>query len=253
MQRVAKSQSLVEVDHELDVRPHGLANDSNGAQIVFHALATETQLESFEAALRDQLAGLPGERSDIVQPEPVAVVSRYGVRSAAKEHRERHVRRLGQRVPRGHIQAGNRNHRDPFVANQVQRLARTLEIIERTNRLAFAGCRQIVNRRDDVARRVLQIGLEVTPPHDPLVGVEVDQDQRPLIEETDLGYDRTLERYKNRPDVDRLQREFFEDHGRPPSQTMNDIRPQRDKKNAAGARADCTSYGVIPLLPTGVP
>jgi len=74
--------------------------------------------------------------------------------------------------------------------------------------------------RNDGANRVLEVGLEIASSHDPFLGIEVDQDHRPLVEAAHLRHDRTLERDEHRPDVDRPQRQLLERHER-------DLRPSR--------------------------
>jgi hypothetical protein len=52
-------------------------------------------------------------------------------------------------------------------------------------------------------------------PDDPLLGVEIDQDQGPFLVQTDAGDHRSPERHKDRPHLDALERELG--HRRPPA------------------------------------
>jgi hypothetical protein len=77
-----------------------------------------------------------------------------------------------------------------------------VKVVERPHGLALAHTGQIVDGRDDVAGGLLQIGLQVAPSYDAFLGVEVDQDHRPLIKEAHTGDHRTLEGNQHWPDVD---------------------------------------------------
>jgi len=56
--------------------------------------------------------------------------------------------------------------------------------------LALARVGKIVNRGHDIARRMSQIGLEIAPADNTFLGCEIDEDDRPLIEQADLGHHR---------------------------------------------------------------
>jgi len=66
------------------------------------------------------------------------------------------------------------------------------EIVEWCYRSALAHFRQVANGGDEVAHRALEIRFEIAAPDDALLGVQVDQGERPVIEEADLGDDRAL-------------------------------------------------------------
>ena len=77
---------------------------------------------------------------------------------------------------------------------------------------------------------MLQIGLEIAATDDPLLGCELDEDHRPLIEQADLGHDRPAKRYQDRPDGHGPESEFLEIHRvsheppSPPPGCASDIR-----------------------------
>ena len=68
------------------------------------------------------------------------------------------------------------------------------EVVERGYPLALAHLGQIANGGDEVAHRSFDIRLKIAAADDAFLGVEVDQDQRPAIEKTDLRDDGTFER-----------------------------------------------------------
>src|SRR5262245_47292757 len=71
--------------------------------------------------------------------------------------------------------------------------------------LARRRIREILDRRDDVAHRLLQIRLEVAVADDTLVGIEVYQDDRPVAKKTDLGNNRASQWHDHGPSADILQ------------------------------------------------
>src|ERR1700719_4329765 len=74
-QRIAESESLVEIDHELDVIARAIATLADRREVVGEALAAEPKLQGLEAALRDKLACFLRQSVDAFEPETVAVVS----------------------------------------------------------------------------------------------------------------------------------------------------------------------------------
>ena len=53
-----------------------------------------------------------------------------------------------------------------------------------------------------LARRTLEIWLKITAPDDTLVGVKVDQDQRPILEQAHLRDNRPPQRHRYRSYID---------------------------------------------------
>ena len=69
-----------------------------------------------------------------------------------------------------------------------------------------------MDSRNDVARGVLEIRLKIAPSDDALLGIEVYQNQGPVLEQADLGDDRPPQGYQDGAGINRLQRQFLE-HG----------------------------------------
>ena len=185
MQRVAERQPLVEIAHQLDVGAERLAHDRDRPDVVVQPFAPEPQLDRAKATLGRERFGFLGEAFERRQPEPAAVVGGHRRQRAAEIDRERQVRRLGERVPGGHVEARDGDHRDALQADQAERGAALSKVVERGDRLALACRREVVKRWHDVAHRVLQIGRQIAVADDPFLGVQIDQDQRPLLVEAD--------------------------------------------------------------------
>ena len=60
--------------------------------------------------------------------------------------------------------------------------------------MALAHLGQVADGGDEVAHRSFEIKLKIAAADDAFLGVEVDQDERPAIEKTDLRDDGTFER-----------------------------------------------------------
>ena len=176
-------------------------------------LASEPQLEPGEAALVAQLQRLRRHRLRLLQPQPVAVVGPHRADRAAEQHAERHARRPGQRVPRRHVEAGDGDHRHAPVADEVQRPARQAVQLDGRHRLALEHLAEIVQRRDQIVHRLGGVGLEIAPPDHALLGVQVDQDQRPLGDGGDARDHRPLQLEHDRPRGDGPQGERCGLHG----------------------------------------
>ena len=212
VQRVAERQTLVEVDHQLTVFARSLADLADRCEVVAEPVAAEPELESPEAAFGDQLCGFACERRHVDQPQAVAVVGRHRAHGSAEQDRKRHPRGFGQCVPHRHVQAGHSDHGNALVADEIETAAVALEIVQRRERFARLRRRKIVDHRNDRARRILQIRLEIAAPDHALVGLKVDQDQRPVLEQADLGDDGPPQRHADRANLDRFEGELLE-HG----------------------------------------
>ncbi len=164
------------------------------------------------------------------KPQAIAVVGRHRTGRAAQQDRERHAGRLRQGVPCRHIEPGYCDHRHAFIADQVQRSTAVLKIFDRPDGAALALVGEIVDRRHDVACRMLQIGFEIAATDNAFLGCEIDENNRPLIEQTDLGHDRSAKRYQDRPGRHGAEREFLENHRIFPPPTAR--RPSRHRAAA---------------------
>ena len=201
----------------------GLAHRRHRRQIVGQPVAPEPELEPGEAALVAQLHRLVRDRRGLLQPQPVAVVGRHGAGGPAQEHAQGHARGPGEGVPGGHVEPGRGDHGEPAIADEVQGAAGRVEQLDRRHRPAGEQLAQIVQHRHEVAHRPRQIGLEVAAAGDALLGLEVDQDQRPVGDGGDPRHDRPLQPEQHRPRADAPQRQRL--HDRPPCRGPAGVRP----------------------------
>jgi hypothetical protein len=87
-----------------------------------------------------------------------------------------------------------------------------LEALQRGQRFSNLCGGQILNGRNDVARRVLEVGLQIAPADNALVGVEIDEYQRPVAEQTDFRDHRPPQRHQRGARVDRFECQLLK-HG----------------------------------------
>jgi hypothetical protein len=104
------------------------------------------------------------------------------------------------------------NYRDALEPDQVESGAPHPKIVEGCYGSALARFCQVANGGDEVAHRALKIGLKVAAADDAFLGVEVDQDERPAIEQADFGDDRTLQRDGDGSEPDALQCQAGDGH-----------------------------------------
>ena len=175
-------------------------------------LTAEAQLERGEPSLRHQLGGLLTEPVHRGQPEPVAVVRGHRAERAAEIHRQRHVGRFRQGVPERHVDASDRNETQTFQADQGKRSARRLEDVDGPHGLPFESFHEVEDGGDQVTRGVLEIGLQIAVPNRPFLGLQVDQDHRPLLEAADFGDDGPPQRNADRSNVRASDRQRVAGH-----------------------------------------
>jgi hypothetical protein len=143
---------------------------------------------------------------------------------SAQQHGKRHARCLGERVPHRHVEARDRDQRHALEADEPERRAPAPEVIEGRERLAAPRLGQITDRRHEVAGGLLE-RLEIAAADDALLGLKIDQDDRPVVEQPDLRDHRSLEGHDDRRHLHRPQGERLERHQdssfrqrRPPAQ-----------------------------------
>jgi len=61
--------------------------------------------------------------------------------------------------------------------------------------------------RDDVAHRLLEVGLKIAVPYDAFVRVQVDEDEGPVAEQAHLRHDGALQWHDDRARSHAFQRE----------------------------------------------
>src|SRR5215470_490170 len=111
--------------------------------------------------------------------------------------------------------------------------------VKRCDRLARRRIREILDRRDDVAHRLLQIRLEVAVADDTLVGIEVYQDDRPVAKETYLGNNRAFQWHDHGPCADIPQGQATWRHER------NPFRPSQPRRSQTAATLAQISSGIV--------
>ena len=268
MQRVAEAQALIEIDHQLDVVADGRAHGVDRREIVGQPVAAEPQLQPVEAALGDELQRFVAERRDVGQPEPVAVVGRHRRRASRRERPRAACRPPWPAHPmppcRGPTTA---IIDDAFVADEIAAtFAPLLKVLERPDRPARCARRaRSWMRRHDVAHGLLQIGLEIAAADDAFLGLEIDQDQRPSIEQADLGHDRAAQRHEHRAARSRdrsvsrsnimhlfLRQSLLRLHFRPSGADVNSLcgihsrrRRCRGHPNRRGSASSTRAYGLF--------
>src|ERR1700686_3126747 len=212
MQCIAETEALIEVHHQLDTRTDRGAHRLYRREIFSQSVAAQPQLEGLEAAFGDKRLSVVAQTGYLGKPQAIAVVRRHRTGRAAKQDGERHAGRLCQGAPCRHIEPGYGDHRHALIADQVQRSTPVLKILDRPDSVALALVSKILDRRHNVARRMLQIRFEIAATDNTLLGCELDENHRPLIEQTDLGVDRPAKWHQDRPGGHGPEKEFLEIH-----------------------------------------
>ena len=91
------------------------------------------------------------------------------------------------------------DHRQALVADEVQRLARGVIQLERRQLPALEHLAHVVQCRHEVAHRLDGVGLEVGAADDAFLGLQVDQDDRPVREGGDARHHWPLQFENDRP------------------------------------------------------
>ena len=180
------------------------------------ALAAEPEFQSGKTALVAQRDGVVRAVLRRLKPQPVAVIGLHRADRAAEQDAKRHAARLRQRVPRRHVEPGDRDHGLAFISDEMQRLARRLVKLRWRDPASFQHFAEILQRRDQIAHRLDGVGLEIAAPDDAFLGEEVDQDQRPFGDGDDPGDDRTLQLEHDGACADRSECERGQLHGQSP-------------------------------------
>src|SRR6266516_2040661 len=98
----------------------------------------------------------------------------------------------------------------------MQRADRSAITVERRQRLAFRSFGEVLDRGNNVTRGLLEIRLEVAVPHYPFVGVEVNQNQRPVLKQANFRDNRPLQGHNDRSCSNTLESELNARHTWPP-------------------------------------
>src|SRR5262249_13798913 len=131
-----------------------------------------------------------------------------------------------------------------FAADEMKRSDPSAIGVERCDRLTLRRIREILDRRDDVPHRLLQIWFEVAVADDALVGIEVYQDDRPVAKETYLGNNRASQWHDHGPCADALQRQAILRHQA--TFSAHTASPQPPSRAPAGSRASSRHASIAP-------
>src|SRR5258705_6417713 len=74
VQRVAETEALIEIHHQLDIRTGRAAHRLYRREIVSQSVAAQPQLEGLEAAFGDQGPGVVTQAGYVGKPQAIAVV-----------------------------------------------------------------------------------------------------------------------------------------------------------------------------------
>ena len=94
----------------------------------------------------------------------------------------------------------------------MKRFAGCFEKFDRSEPAAFEHLTEIVQGGDEIAHRLGDVWPEVAAPDHAFLGVEIDQDQRPVGERCDARYDGSLELEHNWTGPNALERQQLKAH-----------------------------------------
>lgn len=201
-------QALVEVDHEVHVLADRLSHGLDRGDVFVWALPAEAKLEPGEPALVAQLDGFVPERFRRREPEAVAVVSRDRPDGATEQHAQRHAGRLGEGIPRRHVDARHRDHRKAFVSDEMQRLSGDAEQVDWRNLAATQQLAQVPQRRNQISRGLRHVRLQVASADDAVLGLQVNEDHRPVCDRCNAGHNGPLQLEDYGPRAQSLDRQL---------------------------------------------
>jgi len=92
-----------------------------------------------------------------------------------------------------------------LIADEVQRLTRNGEQLDRRHRTTVQHFTEIVQRRDQILHRFGRVRLQVAASDDALARVEIDENERPVGEGADARNDRSFKLEHDRPRRDALE------------------------------------------------
>src|SRR5262249_4012803 len=84
--------------------------------------------------------------------------------------------------------------------------------VERRQGLALRGFGEILDRRNDVTHRLLEVGLQIAMPHNSFVGIEINQNQGPGLKQANLRDDGPLQGHHDRPRSNALKSQLNSRH-----------------------------------------
>jgi hypothetical protein len=198
-QRFPEVQALVEVGHDRDLVAHGVADGLDRGEVAGQFGAAEPHLDRGEVPFLAQFDRLVADSFRVTQPQAGAVVRLHRAGRPPEQLAQWPPGRLGQRVPRRHVQARSRDERLAFPADEVQEPAGLAVQFDRRDRVALQHRAEAVQGRDEVAHGVGGERLKIAAADDALVGGQVDENERPVGEGPDSGADRPLQLDHNGP------------------------------------------------------
>ena len=191
-------QALVEVAHQRDALADACLHGADGREVLRGVVASEPELHRPEA-LRQQRLGLVRERVDGLEPQPRAVVGGDRLERAPEERHERHAVRLRQRVPRGHVDARQRQTHEPRGVEQREPRAQLGFDLERRQRVALDHLQHRLEAAHDGPERPRREREHVGVAGDAAVGLQIDQHEGGRRDPAARAHGRALERHEHRP------------------------------------------------------
>src|SRR5262245_6320349 len=119
LQSFGEIEALVEVDHQIDIVADGPSNRGDGREVFSPAIAPEAKLEATKPTFVSELDRFLRDGRRCLQPQAVAVVAANGADRATEQDAERHLCGPRQGIPGRHVEAGNGNCRQTFIADEV--------------------------------------------------------------------------------------------------------------------------------------
>ena len=204
-QRVGEVEALVEIGHQFHVAADSGPDCLDGGEVVARAIATQPKFQGGESAFVAQRERVRRQHLRRLQPQPIAVIGLHGPDRAAEQDAKRHVGCFCERVPRRHVQSGNRDQGLALVSDEMQRLARQIVKLDRGDAPPLQHLAEILQGRDQVAHRLDGVRLEIAAPDDTFFREQIDQDQRPIRDGGYACYDWALELEHDRSRADRFK------------------------------------------------
>ena len=102
---------------------------------------------------------------------------------------------MAERIPIGHVEAGDRHTNEPLPAEQAEFRVHRRHQVERHDRFADQLTADLLDQMHERLQRQIGVGEDVGAAGDALVGLDIDQHQRAGGERTERSFYWTLERH----------------------------------------------------------
>ena len=197
-------ERLVEVDHERDIRTDEVANPADDPLVIGGVAVAALDLDAFEALIERALEVL-GVGFGIDHAVTVIGPDRPG--RAAEQGDQRLARRLAQRVPERHVEAGHRHADQALPPQQPELGVHRRHQINRCDGLAGEVAADLLDQQHQRFQRQRCVGEDIGVAGNALIGLDINQHQGGRLDHAEGVFDRPGDRRDDGAGPDAANRE----------------------------------------------